>query len=417
MSAAVGTVPRMPPSPQTLKTIRLGGALGREFGRVHRLAVASPAEAVRALCANYPRFRGYMDESDQHGVGYRVLVNDVDLKRLEDIGLPSGRGEIKIMPVIRGANGTADGMLMNGSVGGSSPAAFCALKTIRLGGALGREFGRVHRLAVASPAEAVRALCANFPRFRTYVEESDERGVGYRVLVNKADLPKLDDIHNPSGRAEIKIMPAIRGAGKGGIFEIFAGIALIAASFIPGLNVALWAGASVTLASMAFSVGVSLVLGGVASLLSPHPKTPAQTQASYLFNGPVNTSATGMPVPICYGNLIVGGAVISGGVFTDQVPTTQTGVPGLTATVQETTSGSASTYLLYASWQPAGGATAYDVTVQGSGMAPVTLARTNGTSIYYAVSGEGPYEVLVNPVEANGSYGSTASVWSSFLAG
>ncbi|HQU03494.1 MAG TPA: hypothetical protein PLT25_02130 [Acidocella sp.] len=288
------------------------------------------------------------------------------------------------------------------------------LKTIRLGGALGREFGRVHRMAVANPAEAIRALCANYPRFRDYMAESDERGVGYRVLVDKTDLPKLEDIHNPTGRAEIKIMPVIRGAGKGGIFEIFAGIALIAASFfIP----AGWAIAGVALSSMAFSVGVSLVLGGVASLLSPHPKTPAQTQASYLFNGPVNTSATGMPVPICYGNLIVGGAVISGGVFTDQVPTTQTGVPGLTATVQETTSGSASTYLLYASWQPAGGATAYDVTVQGSGMAPVTLARTNGTSIYYAVSGEGPYEVLVNPVEANGSYGSTASVWSSFLAG
>ncbi len=291
------------------------------------------------------------------------------------------------------------------------------LKTIRLGGALGREFGRVHRLAVANPAEAVRALCANFPRFRHYVIESDDRGVGYRVLVNKMALPKLEDIHHPSGRGEIKIMPVIRGAAKGAIFEIIAGVALIAASFIPGLNVAVWAGASVTFASLAFSVGVSLVLGGISSLLSPHPKTPPQTQASYLFNGPVNTSATGMPVPICYGNLIVGGAIISGGVFTDQVPTTQTGVPGLTATVQETTSGSASTYLLYASWQPAGGATAYDVTIQGDGLAPVQLARTNGTSVYYAVPGTGPYEVLVNPVEANGSYGPMASVWSSFLAG
>lgn len=33
-----------------LRDIHLHGALGRRFGRHHRLAVATPAEAVRALC-------------------------------------------------------------------------------------------------------------------------------------------------------------------------------------------------------------------------------------------------------------------------------------------------------------------------------------------------------------------------------
>ena len=178
---------------------------------------------------------------------------------------------------------------------------------------------------------------------------------------------------------------------------------------------------------MLMSLGISLVLGGVAQLLAPHPKTPKSTQASYEFGGPVNTLAAGMPVPICYGNLIVGGAIVSGGVYTDQVPTTQTGVPGLGATVQETTSGGVSAYQLYASWQPAGGTIGYDVTIKGPGVGVVNLARTNGTSIYYTVPGPGPYEVIVNPVEASSTssvaegtgtiYGPTASVWSSFLAG
>ena len=39
---------------QRLITVRLLGAFGREFGRVHRLAIDSAAEAVRALCVLFP---------------------------------------------------------------------------------------------------------------------------------------------------------------------------------------------------------------------------------------------------------------------------------------------------------------------------------------------------------------------------
>lgn len=35
-----------------LTTIRLYGALGARFGRVHKLAVQTSAEAVKALCIN-----------------------------------------------------------------------------------------------------------------------------------------------------------------------------------------------------------------------------------------------------------------------------------------------------------------------------------------------------------------------------
>ncbi|WP_234729710.1 tail assembly protein [Acidocella facilis] len=292
------------------------------------------------------------------------------------------------------------------------------LKTIRLGGALGQRFGRVHRLAVESPAEAIRALTANYPAFRQHLEESDRDGVGYRVKIGRDDLPSIDNLHAPSGQLEIRIIPVIRGA-KSGLFEVITGIALIAASFIPGAPIVL--GGGVTLASLSFSVGVALTLGGVSQLLAPHPKTPASTQASYLFGGPVNTLAAGMPVPICYGNLIVGGAVISGGITVDQVPTTETGVSGLVATVTL----NAGQYELYASWQPAGDTIAYDVTIQGGGIGPVNLARTNGTSIYYTVPGEGPYEVIVNPVlssststiaeQAGTNYGPGASIWSSYV--
>jgi predicted phage tail protein len=39
-----------------MTTIILLGELGKRFGRRHKMAVASAAEAVRALCANFPTF-------------------------------------------------------------------------------------------------------------------------------------------------------------------------------------------------------------------------------------------------------------------------------------------------------------------------------------------------------------------------
>ena len=41
---------------------------------------------------------------------------------------------------------------------------------------------------------------------------------------------------------------------------------------------------------------------------------------SYIFNGPVNTMAQGHPVPIGYGEMIVGSAVISAGISVDESP-------------------------------------------------------------------------------------------------
>lgn len=187
------------------------------------------------------------------------------------------------------------------------------MKTIILLGELGKRYGRRHRLDVKSPAEAVRALCANFKDFAAFVSSSHERNVGYRVLNMREDVAK-DDLHTPAGQ-QIAIVPVVAGAG-GGIGQILLGAALIAVSFVPGLNVAVWAGMSATYASVAFGIGVSLALGGVAQLLAPAPKQPAaqDQKQSYVFNGANNTTAQGQPVPIGYGRMIVGSAVISAGI-------------------------------------------------------------------------------------------------------
>ena len=73
----------------TLKTIRLYGALGAEFGRLHRLAVGSAAEAVRALCALLPGFERRMLDSGDQGVRYACFIGRRNLA--EDSACPPGR--------------------------------------------------------------------------------------------------------------------------------------------------------------------------------------------------------------------------------------------------------------------------------------------------------------------------------------
>ena len=203
------------------------------------------------------------------------------------------------------------------------------MREVRLYGALGARFGRVHRLAIASPAEAVRALCANFPDFERAVVDHVP---GYRVWSGAQRIADPDDLHGPVGSREVvRIAPVVAGAGGRGFGQILIGAAIIGAAFFTG-GASLSFGvmgltgiATTTMGSVALSIGTSLILGGVAQMLSPSPKTDAgsgerpDNKPSYVFNGAVNTSAQGQPVPVGYGELTVGSAVISAGIAAEDI--------------------------------------------------------------------------------------------------
>jgi hypothetical protein len=72
---------------------------------------------------------------------------------------------------------------------------------------------------------------------------------------------------------------------------------------------------------LAFGVGASLVLGGVAQLLTPTTKLEADTndpRKSFSFSGIQNVARQGVPVPIVYGECLVGSIVISAGINTEE---------------------------------------------------------------------------------------------------
>jgi predicted phage tail protein len=185
------------------------------------------------------------------------------------------------------------------------------MKTIKIYGQLAKEVGqRVFRAEVESVAEAVRFLIANFPHLEHLMADQYYRVSSGRHILSEQEL------HYPVGETEvISITPVIAGAGAVG--RIIVGVLLIAASFfIPG--VALF---GVALAPIVLGIGVSLVLGGVAQLLSPVPSTQLGEKDpkaidSYSFSGIQNTSRSGLPIPIIYGQVVVGSITISAGTTT-----------------------------------------------------------------------------------------------------
>jgi len=221
-------------------------------------------------------------------------------------------------------------------------------KEIRLYGPLAKFIGQRKFLAeISSAGEAVRMLLANFPGLDRHMADQH-----YKVIVDDYETD-VEELQYPASQT-IKIVPILGGAG-GGTGKIIAGVALIAASFLlPGAGMfgatsvfgataaTGWtaAGIATTIGTIASAVGVALVLGGVSQLLSPTPQlgqigpasqslggsrttttegTEMDPQESYSFSGIQNTSRQGTPVPVVYGETIVGSVVISAGIDVDTI--------------------------------------------------------------------------------------------------
>jgi predicted phage tail protein len=192
------------------------------------------------------------------------------------------------------------------------------LRKIRLYGQLAKFVGhRVLEADVASAAEAVRFLIANWPELERHMADQH-----YRVCTGGEDL-SLEDIHNPAS-GDIKIVPVVAGAGGlGPVGRIILGVALIGFAFASGAG---FFGAAFAknlgLFAATKAIGASLVLGGIAQLLTPTPsvnREEGDPRKSFSFSGIQNTSRVGVPVPVVYGEMLVGSVVISAGADIVQV--------------------------------------------------------------------------------------------------
>jgi predicted phage tail protein len=189
------------------------------------------------------------------------------------------------------------------------------MKVVKVYGALRKRLGQCRfEFDVTTPAQAIKALCVNFPGLEKWLIDSEKDGVGYRVAVSKEKVTEenVAPLLLPfSDREVFSITPVVAGAGSGGLGQILIGAALVAVAIaVPAATFGLTSMLGVGLA------GGSLLLGGIAQAISPQPSLDSTVDEtvqleSFSFSNVVNTSRQGLPVPIAYGRVFVGSAVIS----------------------------------------------------------------------------------------------------------
>ncbi|WP_254811130.1 hypothetical protein [Xanthomonas campestris] len=75
------------------------------------------------------------------------------------------------------------------------------VSTVRLYGVLRAKFGKEFRLAVASPAEAIRALSLQLPGFQAFLMGAKDRGLTFAVFNGRRNLSE-DQLHDPPGMTQ-----------------------------------------------------------------------------------------------------------------------------------------------------------------------------------------------------------------------
>jgi predicted phage tail protein len=229
------------------------------------------------------------------------------------------------------------------------------MKVVKVYGALRKKLGQCRfQFDVDTPAQALKALCVNFPGLDKWLIDSEQDGVGYRVTVGKEKITtegSMALVMPWSEREVFSITPVIAGAG-GGTGQILAGVGLVAFAILTagagagflGLGAGLTGTAATGPLAAGFAVQSGFVLGsaasiaigtigagllftGIAQAISPSPVQSTSTfergreaakMESFTFSGIVNTAKQGLPVPIAYGRVFVGSAVLSSGLDVDQ---------------------------------------------------------------------------------------------------
>ena len=191
------------------------------------------------------------------------------------------------------------------------------LKKIKVYGTLRKFLGQAEfEVDLNTPREAISFLVCNFKGIEEHMaEQLYTIQVGAKVIT--------EDLLNFNTQEDIRIIPVVHGnfftllLGAGALFGVGA---VKGASFI---------GAKL-LAGALTSIGTSMLIDGVTSMLSPQQSTmsptsqqdsldPAALASNYSFTGLTNISNAGVPVNLVYGEILVGSIVVSNGVDTVQV--------------------------------------------------------------------------------------------------
>lgn len=210
---------------------------------------------------------------------------------------------------------------------------------VRFYGSL-KQFGSEFRLDCKTPAEVVQALTSQIPKLRQFIQQG--------LFTVRVGREYLDSRYLEQGLSQklkddstVHFTPTLKGSKRGGLFGVIAGAAIVAGALALGpLGLGVLGSTS---AMMIGGLGASMLLGGVAQMLTKMPtmrgvgptgavkpentKNKEEKIQSTSFSNLSNMVAQGKSMPLAYGLIRTGTLVISQGVETMDVernPTTST---------------------------------------------------------------------------------------------
>ena len=191
------------------------------------------------------------------------------------------------------------------------------LKKIKVYGTLRKFLGQAEfKVDLNTPREAISFLVCNFQGIEEHMAEQFYTiQVGARVIT--------EDLLSFRSQDDIKIIPVVHGNFLPillGAASLFTASTITAGTFL----------GSTLLVSALTTMGTTLIIDGVTSILTPQETTqsavsgqdstdPSALASNYSFTGLTNISNAGVPVNLVYGEILVGSIVVSNGVDTVQV--------------------------------------------------------------------------------------------------
>lgn len=204
------------------------------------------------------------------------------------------------------------------------------MQRVHLIGKIAEKFGSTFEVSCPDIVSIFRLLECQLPGFRSFLVEAAEEGAGFEI-VRGNDIPveSEEELLLSLNDEDIFITYYPEGSKSGGA-KILAAVA-IAVIVVASAGTAAPAGAAAgtgggifgstaagvttlnTLGTIATGLAINLAISGLTQLLAPGPEVDASgsQEEGYLFNGPINSVLRGSPVPVLYGELEVGGALIS----------------------------------------------------------------------------------------------------------
>lgn len=211
---------------------------------------------------------------------------------------------------------------------------------VRFYGSL-KQFGTEFNLDCKTPAEVVHALTSQIPKLRQFIQQG--------LFTVRVGREYLDSRYLEQGLSQklkdnttVHFMPTLKGSKGGGLRRVIAGAAIVAGALALGpLGLGVLGSTS---AMMIGGLGASMLLGGVAQMLTKMPTMRGVTQTGAIkpestkskqeekkqstsFSNLSNMVAQGKSMPLAYGLIRTGTLVISQGVETmdvDREPTVST---------------------------------------------------------------------------------------------